>query len=259
MTDNVNYSESPSQLHTELPSHHRHSLLSQSLLHHYLAALSDQSLAHAAAAASRSAESVLVLESDNGLFQIKCSVLSGGGTEEGGINQAAPLASASCSLRDLMHLLLATVGGHVGGGTAASAQGKLSYSFLRQAVGVNNLTAALPGLDPRILFPSGVQVLRQGAQELGVHNMLSFLASRGLLQVTSRPITRKDPGEGEASSAGGLGAALSGLWSGLAGSQTPPAPTSETSETSTLIPNSQRAFVTLGSDLGCSYLDSFLR
>lgn len=179
-------------------------------------------------------------------------MLSGGKTEEGGIGKDSPEETVSCSLRDVLHLMLAAVAGHVNSTT--SSEGELSYSFLRQAVGVNNLTAALPSLDPRRLFPSGVEVFRRGILELGVDAMLSFLASREILQITStgKSIKASAPND---SGGGSLGATLSAAWRSVMGDSSK----STSIEKKTLIPSSPKSYTTLGSDMKCKYLDIFLR
>lgn len=221
--------------------------------------------AHAASAVRD--DDKIVLHSDRGLFRLECSLASTSGRSEVGGIAAVETGeredeAPACTLGDLLHLLLTSLAGRAASQTSPPDN---SFSFLRRAVGVNNVTAALPELDPRRLFPRGVELLMEGvsSQTEGVLGMLQFAASRGLVQMTSRSGAGGEvtSATSEKSSPSSL---LADLWIRLTGQTQEKGRSGVSRQTSvgpqeSLVPSKERAYSTLGSDMECTYLNKFLR
>lgn len=212
------------------------------LLHHFVTELPPSAfdpllsaLPHGVAAGT---SAPFVFQSDDAEVSFQCG-------------SSAHLGPTGCTEKDVMHLLLAAMAGHISEDEQAfmtdtafleeASQPPLSTSLLRQAVGVTRRTARLPALDPRQLLPLGAEVLGAALRELGVSALLRFLLDKKMLTVTRAP--------------------SAALLSCSAASRENSAAAECAMGTDTLTPpgGSSQSYVTLGSDFSCEYIDSFFR
>ena len=203
----------------------------------------------------------IILVSDNGLFTFNISLAARGQVAEGGIGSGVKADDhGGASLQDWLHIFLAAVSGYVPPESAGDQAQTTRHAFLRRAVGVTNATATLPFLDPRQLFPVAVDIITSSVSTMGMPAMLDFVSSRGLLQLTSNilpqgPVTQ----ERDIVPTGGFVAAAANAWKRLVGTSQD-IPVSERGRVmESLLPANQNAYVTLGSDKDCAYLNAFLR
>jgi hypothetical protein len=223
------------------------------LLHHFLAKLPPTAftaLAEALDTSNTSSPESFRFESDNGRVSFECRSSVGFGSEGG----AAP---PRCTERDVLHLLLAAMAGHISEDEDAfmtdsahliNPAEAFSTASLRKAVGLTARTTQLAGLNPRLLLPRGVEVFAQAVRRLGVQRLIRFLIEKKMLEVTSVPLPLSGVCEGDRGS-GSVKTCASGADVGAE------------AVAETLHPGSGSAqkFTTLGSDFSCDYIDNFLR